>query len=308
LKRLALILALPVCLGGCIFLTPPTGLRVGSHVNEFPAPQTGGAIELNEFKAPDFSVIFPTIWSVSQSLDVVSQRDGKSIRRVSIGQAAANGEVEGIQVTNILQTLDPDPTKNLNMLSDSVLVSLQAGLTQDAKLVMRENKFLDGEKAVGMEVAGTTQDLQDPNTGQVIQGRPMHFLAYAAWRNKRGYIVVISTIESRWEPLKDLFTGMMDQFKWQPGAPVEACAALTDGTVSGTVILDPGATSLPDRPASGAATDRPASGAMTDRPASGAMTDGQATPPQLIYLPCFPDAPASAQATPAASAAASPGP
>jgi hypothetical protein len=268
MKRLAIALAVATLTSGCIFLTPPTGIRLGNHANEFDQPgQTPGvsAGAANEYRGGDFTLVFPAIWSPSNNIDLLS-RDASLIKRVSIGQAAQNGDVEGVQVTTLLQPLDPDATKNLQALAALISKSLQSGLKADAKVLANDAKPLDGEPGQRIEIAGTGLDQLDTTTNQVIAGSRQHFLAECAWHQGHGYILVLSTTEALWASRVGLFGAIIDGFKFT-GVPVGLCT--------------------PKARPSGASPDAGATAAVRAPAATGAATvDAGSTAGSLVV--CFP--------------------
>jgi hypothetical protein len=300
MKRLALALATTLLASGCIYLTPPTGLRIGSHENEFPASSGIGAqsIAMSQYKAPDFQVIFPDIWQAIPPQDLVSQRDGKTIRRVSIGQVASNGDAEGLQVTNLLAALDADPAKNLTALGTSVQASLKAGVKDDFKLVDNSPTTMDGEPALRIEVQGTALDEVDPSTGQAFPGKGQHYLAYCCWHKGRAYILVISTLEARWDQLSQLFEGMAKEWRFADGAAPTVCTA----TPAATASADAGAT----RDAAASAGAKADATATADAGATAQAGASAAASPRVVYTICKPDAGATGAARPSASPSAGP--
>jgi hypothetical protein len=266
MKRLAIAFALATMTSGCIFFTPPSGIRLGNHANEYDQPgQTAGvsAGAASEYRAGDFTLVFPAIWSASNSIDLLS-RDASLIKRISIGQASQNGDVEGVQVTTLLQPLDPDPAKNLQALTSLILKSLQAGLKSDAKVLANESKPLDGGVGNRIEIAGTGLDQLDTTTNQVIAGTPQHYMAQCSWHQGHGYIIVLSTTEALWSSRVGLFGAILDGFKFT-GVPVGLCT--------------------PSARPSGAAQNAAATGAVQNPVASGAAIDSPSTAGSLVV--CF---------------------
>lgn len=220
MKRLAMIL-LSGALGGCIYLTPPTGLRIGDHANEFPQPAAqnqGTSLRLLEYVAPDFRLIFPEIWSVGAKIDEVSA-DGKVTRRVGIGAAGPNGESEGLLVTtvNIQPTLDAAADRKA--LEAFVLGALKGGFNDDVVVVDDSEKTLGGLPGHRLEIQGTERATAEKPTNF-----PIHTVAYSTIHQNKGYIVVITTLETRYAPLKALFEGLFERFSFTSGVPGEAGA------------------------------------------------------------------------------------
>ncbi|MDB5100764.1 MAG: hypothetical protein JWM80_5185 [Cyanobacteria bacterium RYN_339] len=302
MKRLALALATSMLASGCIYLTPPTGLRFGTHDKEFKdtgSAADGQAIAMSELRSPDFRVIYPDIWQVIPPTNLVSQRDGKTIKRVSIGQIASNGDAEGLQVTNLLTALDPDPGKNLTALGATVMSSLKAGVKDDFKVITNEPATMGGEPAIKVELAGTGLDEVDPTTGQNYQGKPQHFLAYCSWHKGRAYIFVISTLESRWTSLSQLFEGMAKEFNYLEGAAPVVCAV----TVSPSPVASAAAAAAADKGSTPAASPTPQIAYVVCDPAASGATKPDATGTGAAK----PDATGTAAASPAPSPSPTPG-
>jgi hypothetical protein len=240
---------------------------------------------MSQYKAPDFQVIFPDIWSAIPPQDVVSQRDGKTIKRVSIGQVASNGDAEGLQVTNLLVPLDPDATKNLDALGTTVLSSLRSGVKEDATVVSSGADTMDGEKALRIELKGTGLDEVDPTTGQTFAGKGQHYLAYCCWHKGRAYILVISTLETRWEQLGTLFAAMAKEWRFNDGAAPTVCSSVAPAA-------SPDAAATADAGASAEAGASPAA----------------APTPRVVYAICAPEATGAASPQPSAAASPLPSP
>jgi hypothetical protein len=188
---------LAAILGGCIFLTPPTGLRIGDHSQEFagvvqqPTAIDPSAVAYISYDGPDFSVIYPKDWGDGKKNDDLST---PSTTRLSAGVRTQAGEAEGIVITTINQVTNPEDPK-----ANEALATLVKGLlSQDTKafeLVSEKPDTLGGQPAVRLEAKST-----DAN------GNVSHQVTYSLMHDKRAWVVVISTPEARFSTLEPIFT------------------------------------------------------------------------------------------------------
>lgn len=321
MKRLAVALLVATMTGGCVFLTPPTGIRLGSHLNEFPEQSAGagglGAIQMGQYKATDFAVIYPDIWlPLTDRPDVVAA-SGSVVLRVAIGQLARTGEKEGLQVQTVLKPFDPDPTKNLEDLGDLAQLSTALQLdfkSTDARLITREALKFAGEPGLHVELAGSTNPEPDAVTGATIPSAQLHAEAFCCWHNGRGYILALFTTEDRWTSYSQLFDGIRDRFDLLDGPTVTVCTLPPSSppAASGAARPSPGVSGSPSPAASGspkpaASADHGAS-STADQAASGAQPRYVACSPTGMYPGITVPIVASGAATPAPTGAASPQP
>ncbi|HEY9723983.1 MAG TPA: hypothetical protein V6D47_18420 [Oscillatoriaceae cyanobacterium] len=267
MKRLSLVLT-TLLLSGCIYLTPPTGLRLGDHSQEF-ANSTGQPgvqeIQFQEYKASDFSILYPSIWGVGAK----EQPAGTSaVTRVAIGVrfqdsgssatgTAAAAAAEGVIVTTVTQNFGSDPTQAEQGLAQLVQGNLMSSY-QNFKLVHVAPVTLGGEPGTRLEATGTDDS-----------GIATHLLAESAMHDGKGYILVIFTIEDRFSTYEPLYDAVFQHFAFIPPVCSASGTASPDASASGTA-----AASAPACVASGTAPASPAAS-----PASGtAPATGTASP------------------------------
>lgn len=204
--------------GGCIYLTPPTGLRLGDHGAEFAHIQQGSATEIKllKYEAADFTTLYPEIWSPSSTIEQTAA-DCQSTLRVAIGVQDASGASESLIVTSLNNALDPDPVKALAVLASFTKASLTSGFGDDLTFLVEESRPLGGNPGFHFELKGT-----DKTTGNAT-----HLVARCAMVSGRGYVVVISTLESRYQTFSPLYDHLLTQFAFTGGTvPLpSACAS-----------------------------------------------------------------------------------
>lgn len=241
MKRLACVLT-TLALSGCIYLTPPTGLRLGDHSQEFANSDGSGSvqeIQFQQYKASDFSIYYPTLWGVGAK----DQPAGtNAVNRVAIGvrltDSGSNAKAaEGVIVTTVTANFGSDPTQAEQGLAQVVQTNLSASY-QNFKLVNARPITLGGEPGTRLEATASDDS-----------GVATHLVAESAMHDGKGYILVIFTIESRYSTYQPLYDAVFQHFAFIP--PVGGASGTASPTVpaSATVPASPTAS-----PASGTAS------------------------------------------------------
>lgn len=273
MKNLAIALS-ALLLGGCIFLTPPTGLRVGDHSAEFANLQQQASVidpanlEYTTYEGPDFAVTYPKDWGEGRASMDFTQA---STTRFSAGARYANGDSEGIVITTI-NAFQGNPWQN-----EELAVFVKGNLGQGAQafevLAEKADDTLGGEKATRLEVKATD-----------AKGSVSHMLAYSLMHEGRGWVFVISTLEGRYAALTPVFEQLVKSVKWKTGtAPSAAPTALPSGVgASGSVPASPvaGQTAAPVSP-----TPTPSGAPNVAPPSPSPLAPGATQPPSPSPAP-----------------------
>jgi hypothetical protein len=222
-----------MALGGCIFLTPPTGLRVGDHSQEFAHLQQQAAaidpatLEFASYDGPDFFATYPKDWGEGRaSTDFTTA----TTTRFSAGVRTTAGESEGIVITTINSFTGEPPTNAV--LAAFVKNNLSQGTQAFEVVAEKADDTLGGEPATRLEVKSKD-----------AQGNANHMLAYSLMHEKRGWVVVISTLEGRWASLLPVFEKMAKEFKWKAAgaSPAPGSAAPTSPAPAASASIVPSA-------------------------------------------------------------------
>ncbi|MNS25733.1 hypothetical protein D3C72_576350 [compost metagenome] len=220
-----------MALGGCIFLTPPTGLRVGDHSQEFAHLQQQAAdlstLEFASYDGPDFFATYPKDWGEGRaSTDVTTA----TTTRFSAGVRTTAGESEGIVITTINSFTGEQPTNEV--LAAFVKNNLSQGTQSFEVVAEKADDTLGGEPATRLEVKSKD-----------AQGNANHMLAYSLMHEKRGWVIVISTLEGRWASLLPVFEKMAKEFKWKAAtaSPAPGSAAPTSPAPTASASIVPSA-------------------------------------------------------------------
>lgn len=217
-----------MALGGCIFLTPPTGLRVGDHSQEFAHLQQQATaidpakLEFASYDGPDFFATYPKDWGEGRaSTDFTTA----TTTRFSAGVRTTAGESEGIVITTINSFTGEQPTNEV--LAAFVKNNLSQGTQAFEVVAEKADDTLGGEKATRLEVKSKD-----------AQGNANHMLAFSLMHEKRGWVIVISTLEGRWASLLPVFEKMAKEFKWKattaspaPGSPAPGSAPAASASI-----------------------------------------------------------------------------
>lgn len=211
-RRLALA-ASAALLSGCIFLTPPTGVRLGDHSKEFDHLQAGGLqtgqVEFNKLDSSDFSLLYPNYWSVS-SPDPAQQAQG--LARLTIGVRTPQGQAEGLFMTIFNAQLDADATKANELLAEKLKSDLKA-TSKTYTEIKSETATLSGQPAYKLEAKVTDAD-----------GVESHMLGYTTVYGGRSYILMFTAVpEDRFQTIVPLFLQLAREFKFKDpatGSPV----------------------------------------------------------------------------------------
>jgi hypothetical protein len=221
-KKLAIALS-ALLLGGCIFLTPPTGLRVGDHSQEFANLQQQttaidpAKLEYTTYEGPDFAVTYPKDWGEGRASTDFSQG---STTRFSSGARYANGDSEGLVITTI-NAFPGTPWKN-EELAGFVKTNLAQGTQAFEVLGEKTDDTLGGETATRLECKATD-----------AKGGVSHMLAYSLMHEGRGWVFVISTLEGRYAALSPVFEQLVKSVKWKTGTAASAApTTLPSGTTA----------------------------------------------------------------------------
>ena len=231
MKKISLCLV-ALLLGGCIFLTPATGLRVGDHSGEFAHLQQGGTTEVKflTYEAADFSLVYPDFWSVGRTEESAGQN---ATMRVGIGSVAESGEAEGLVVTTMTSSFEANLDDANEQLLNAVKESL--GATYTGFSVLKESaRTLGGTPGPRLEAKGVND-----------KGQETHLLAQTAVRDGKGYIVVMSTTESRFSTFLPLFEHLYERFAFREAGSAPAPSG------------SPAASASPSASPSGAASPTP---------------------------------------------------
>jgi hypothetical protein len=240
-KNLAIALS-ALLLGGCIFLTPPTGLRVGDHSAEFANLQQQASVidpaklEYTTYEGPDFAVTYPKDWGEGRaSLDFTQA----STTRFSAGARYANGDSEGLVITTI-NAFPSGPWKN-EELAAFVKKNLGEGAQAFEVLGEKLDDTLGGETATRLECKATD-----------AKGGVSHMLAYSLMHEGRGWVLVVTTLEGRYAALSPVFEQLVKSVKWKTGtAPSAAPTTMPSGvgaSGAGSATPVPGQTAAPASP------------------------------------------------------------
>lgn len=249
MKRLAIGLA--ALLSGCIFLTPPTGLRIGDHSQEFAnvVQQTTTIdpekVEYGTYDAPDFSVKYWKDWGEPTGNNDMSK---PYTQRLSAGVRFTTGGSEGLIVTTINQMDFKDPAGDL-------AVFVKGNLSQDAQnfeLVAEKTAPVGGEDARFIEAK-----VKDKN------GLDNHVLAWSVVHEKRGWVIVITTLESRYAALAGVFQKMMDAWTWKTGTAASAAPGASASPTASTSPAPSG--SMPPSPSPMAGSPAPSPSASAQK-------------------------------------------
>jgi hypothetical protein len=234
MKRLAI--ALTALLSGCIFLTPPTGLRVGDHSQEFAnlvqqqAPLDASKVEFTAYEAPDFTASYPKDWGEGKKSDDMT---GASTTRLAAGVRTTTGESEGLVVTTINQVQNADDPKGNDALEVLVKGLLAQGTKSFTPISEKGDATLGGEKANRLEAKATDQN-----------GLENHMVAYSLLHQGRAWVVVLSTVEGRYASLEPVFTKMIADFKFK-AATSPAPSASPSGSPTTSASPNPAASAAP---------------------------------------------------------------
>lgn len=236
MKKIALCLV-AFLLSGCIFLTPATGLRVGDHSGEFAHLQQGTATEVKflTYEAADFSLVYPDFWSVGRT---EAPAGASATMRVGIGSVAESGEAEGLVVTTMTSSfeanLDDANEQLLNAVKDSL------GATYTGFSVVKESAHtLGGTPGHRLEAKGAD-----------AKGTQTHLLAQTAVRDGKGYIVVMSTTESRFSTFLPLFEHLYERFAFREAGATPAPSGSPAASASPAPSASPAGAATPTPSAS----------------------------------------------------------
>ena len=262
MKQLAIALS-GLVLGGCIFLTPPTGLRVGDHSQEFAHLQQQAntidpaTLEYITYDGPDFAITYPKDWGEGRASMDFTQA---STTRFSAGVRTTTGESEGLVITTI------NAFQNKPWTDEELAIFVKGNLAQDTQafelLAEKADDSLGGLKAHRVECKAKDQ-----------RGTDNHMVAYSLMREGRGWVVVISTLEGRYAALSPVFDKMVKSFTWKTGAAPSAAP-----TTAPTGSPAPGASAAPASSAPVSPTPTP-SGAPNVAPPSPVAGATQAPSP-----------------------------
>lgn len=188
-------------LGGCLFLTPPTGLRLGDHTNEYPPSAGAGAEALRRYTAPDFEILVPERWPARPIIDVLNPQ-GSIAQRVAYGISFSDAPGdEGLIVSTVL----------VPGLKDADLFQAARDVAKSA--VLAPVVSFDEAASVGpvlghrIEVAGA-----DPRASAEV-----NLMVAAASHKGFGYLIVLRTIRLRHQAFRPIFLGMLERFAFLDG-------------------------------------------------------------------------------------------
>ena len=234
MNRLALLLLASSLVSGCIFATPPTGLRLGDHSQEFAHLQnsqpTATQINFKIHQAADFKLIYPDFWSLGKADVALTE---KVTSRIAAGRSATSGEAEGVTVVEINDPLDPDPAKATEALGQFVKASLAQSYPQNFELVSETAAKLGGQDGLSFEAKGS-----DAN------GLAHHVLSQAAMYEGKGFVVTVSTVENLFSTYRPLYDHILKNFTFGD-APAPDATASGEATATGEVTASPETTATP---------------------------------------------------------------
>ena len=185
-------------LSGCIYLTPPTGLRLGNHEQEFYKPP-----RFLRYEASDFVLAYPDFWNLGAGVEQVLP-DGRTIRRVSVGVQDAAGNPLGVLVNEYHITLPLDAQQTLGALSAQVRGDLLISIPQ-ARQLNETDTQLGGVPARRMEFIGAAS----------ATGASLAAVGVCAHRAGTGYGIIFIGELKALQAYLAFFDAMLVRFEWR---------------------------------------------------------------------------------------------
>lgn len=228
-KNVLAIAFLPLLLGGCVFLTPPTGVCLGSACRELDtqraqAAQASQPAPPKEHEAPDFKLTYPGEWGLlsgpapgaqgTEKLEpVLDQTDpsGVSTLRIAVGRAIpldGGGAVsEGLRIITINQGMSDTPEAGV-ALAILTRRSLAQNFSGEPE-VFESEAPLGGKPAYQVVMVGVG----------TLGGPAMRYIARAGTHRSRGYIVMLTVPDVLYTGGKITYDRILDGFEWRDGDP-----------------------------------------------------------------------------------------
>lgn len=287
MNRLALavaLAALPLATGGCLFLTPPTGVCVTDECRKFEQARQAAADAAAaaagqpapgaplQYRAPDFELTFPGIWGelaltttdaqgqeTTAPLRDQTEASGVSTLRIAVGglvpTTGGQSASEGIRVITLNAGFDPaNEAQAMAAIADIARRSI--ALSFEGTPEIAEAKAPLGGKPDAYQVS-----MLGKSKGSAVD---LRVIARATLHRKRGYIVLLSTLESRYSQATAAYDGLFDGFKLLEADPTYVIPSPAPAA-SGS----PGASPAPGTsPAPGASPAPTASGVPSTGPSA----------------------------------------
>jgi hypothetical protein len=280
LARGAVALLLAPVVGGCMYLTPATGVCVTDACRSFDATRAAAAAaaaaatpapQAQVYEAPDFKLTFPGVWGALSAstpegpVPLIDQTEstGASTLRVGVGGLIQlegdRSTSEGIRVITLNKGLDPggDEQKSKDAMADITRRSIVQNF-EGTPEIMEGSVSLAGKPAYQVSMVGTGKGLPVA----------MRHIARAVLHRGRGYIVMLSTVEARYAEAPAVYDGLFDGFELKDADPTYT-------------LPTPGPSGSPTPGASGSPTPGPSGSpapAASGSPAPSASPSGSASP------------------------------
>lgn len=191
--RWALGLGLTWALGGCIFLTPPTGLSFGSAAQTFPSQAPAG-VQVKVYEAADLKIGFPADWEGGVPTDPGS--DASTTRLIA--RLATEAGLLSLTVTEVTSAAAADQAALTALVSASLQGTyepLTASSPEPAPL---------GEGAGSV----SAQRIAYEGTPKAPGAAPSWGLAYAVRVHDRNYVFVYAGPVAQAAELKPFFENL----------------------------------------------------------------------------------------------------